>query len=197
MASRSRRLADVTRWRRMVTPVRLGFRSRPDAARRSRVPRCNRAGPRGFCIMCPCPPAHRPALTEAQLPDVVADLAARDAATRRDRRALRPAAAVGPPRASPPSSTSSSSSRSRSRRRRPPSTASSPRPTPDTGAFLPLADAELLAIGFSRQKARYVRALARRRRGRRSSTSTGCPTAGRRRRRPRSSPRSPGSGRGP
>ncbi len=59
------------------------------------------------------------------------------------------------------SSTSSSSSRSRSPRPDPPSIACGrwpirSRPT----RFLELTDAELLTIGFSRQKARYGRALA-------------------------------------
>ena len=78
-------------------------------------------------------------------------------------------------------STSSSSSRSRSPRPRPPSTGSALAADPLTPArFLELTDAELLAIGFSRQKARYGRALAsaieigraRPRRARRASTTT-------------------------
>ena len=57
--------------------------------------------------------------------------------------------------------TSSSSSRSRWRRRRPPSIGSVLAADPLTPVrFLELTDAELLAIGFSRQKARYGRALA-------------------------------------
>ncbi len=65
------------------------------------------------------------------------------------------------PRASRRSSTSSSSSRSRWPPPRPPSTGCGPPPTRSTPArFLELSDAELLAIGFSRQKARYGRALA-------------------------------------
>ena len=72
------------------------------------------------------------------------------------------------------SSTSSSSSRSRSPPRGPPSIGCGAAADPLTPTrFLELTDAELLAIGFSRQKARYGRALAERDRDPARSTWTG------------------------
>ncbi len=105
--------------------------------------------------------AGRP-LTDARLAAAVTDLAARDADLAGDRRSASGCRRCGTgARVSRRCCTSSSSSRSRCRPRRPRSTGCALAADPLTpGRFLALADADLLAIGFSRQKARYGRALA-------------------------------------